>query len=384
MWKNLYCVKILIMENGFDYKINILKAFAIALVVSGHLGLLLIPFFPTYSFHLALFFFISGYLFNENHLLNISAYVKKKAKNLLVPYFWYNVAYFIFTFLFLCKTGIFYGKQISIKNYLFVPFIDGTQLSFITPLWFVTQLFITLCVFVVVYKILRKIWNNNIFHLLIFLILAILGIKLSFIRHNSLSLVTVKTAFSLFFIYLGFYYKNYFETKHNIFTYKNIGILIIFQSILWMFNVDSKPQANMVVGLSYILTTGTFTNLILPVLTSITGIWASLFLVNISYPYLKDNKLINNIGKNTYHIMANHVLFIYLISNLFIWINKLPYSIRKNHIYWTYAPEKTAYFYFLAVLLASTFTGMALKYLSQKLALIKPTKQQCQQPLLSE
>lgn len=359
------------MKDGFDYKINILKALAIALVVSGHLGLSLVPFFPTYSFHLALFFFISGYLFKENHLLSISAYVKRKAKPLLFPYFWYNVAYFIFTFLFFRKTGIFYGKPINIKNYVFMPFVDSTQLSFITPLWFVTQLFITLCVFVIIYKILRKIWNNNIFHLLIFLALAILGIKLSFIKHTSLSLVAVKTAFSMFFIYLGFYYKNYFEMKHNIFTFKSIGILIFIQSILWLFNVDSKPHANMVVGLSYILTAGTFTNLIIPVLTSITGIWASLFLVNVFYPYLKDNKLINNIGKNTYHIMANHVLFIYLVSNLFIWIKKLPYSIRENKIYWTYTPEKTAYFYFIVVLIASTLTGMTLKYLSKKLALIK-------------
>lgn len=364
------------MEDGFDYKINILKAFAIALVVSGHLGLLLVPFFPTYSFHLALFFFISGYLFKENHLLNIPAFIKKKTKTLLVPYFWYNVAYFIFTFLFFRQSGIFYGKPINIKNYLFVPFIDSSQLSFITQLWFVTQLFISLSVFIVIYKLLRKVWNNNIFHLVVFLCLAILGIKLSFLKHNSFSLVTVKTAFSMFFIYLGFYYKNYFETKHNIFTFKNIGILILVQSILWMFNVDLKPHFGMAIGLSYILTGGIFTNLLLPILTSITGIWASLFLVNIFYPYLKDNKLINNIGKNTYHIMANHVPFIYLLSNLFIWIKKLPYSIRENQIYWVYAPEKTAYFYFIVILIISTFSGMLIKYLSKTLTLTKPTKSQ--------
>lgn len=364
------------MEEKFDYKINILKAFAIALVVSGHLGLLLVPFFPTYSFHLALFFFISGYLFKEEHLLNISAFVKKKAKTLLVPYFWYNVAYFIFTFLFLLKTKIFYGKPINIKNYVFVPFINSTQLTFIIQLWFITQLFISLLVFVVIYKILRKIWNNNIFHLVLFLGLAILGIKLSFIKHNSLALVTVKTAFSMFFIYLGFYYKNYFEPKHNIFTYKSIGILFLIQSVLWQFNVDSKPHLSVAIGLSYILFDGTFTNLIIPILTSITGIWASLFLVNVFGPYLKDNKFVDNIGKNTYHIMANHVAFIYLLSNVFIWINKLPYTVRENQIYWVYNPQKTAYFYFVAVLIASTLTGMALKYLSNKLALIKLAKPQ--------
>lgn len=354
------------MEYGFDYKVNILKALAIILVVSGHLGISIIPLFPAYSFHMALFFFISGYLFKENHLINITSYIKGKAKRLLIPYFWYNLAYFIILFIVFKITGVFYVKPLTIKNYFIMPFVDSSQIPFLVQLWFVTQLFISLSLFIIFYKLFKKIWNNNIFHLLIFLSLALLGIQLSFLKINSLLLVTIRTLFSLFFIYLGFYYKNYIESKINIFSYKSIGLLIVIQSILWLFNADKNIPFGRTFGLYYNLATAYFPNLTVPILTGITGIWASLFLVNVFYPYLKNNKFINNIGKNTYHIMANHVVLIFLLSNLFIWLNHLPYSVRHDELFWICAPKKTVYFYFVVILMISTYMGVGINYLSNK------------------
>ena len=43
---------------NYNYKINLLKALAILVVVSGHLEFSLIPLFPPYSFQVMLFFFI--------------------------------------------------------------------------------------------------------------------------------------------------------------------------------------------------------------------------------------------------------------------------------------------------------------------------------------
>ena len=65
-------------------KINLLKALAIMLVVSGHLEFSLIPIFPPYSFQLALFFFISGMLFNEKY--NFIEFVKRRFNSLLKRY----------------------------------------------------------------------------------------------------------------------------------------------------------------------------------------------------------------------------------------------------------------------------------------------------------
>ena len=55
------------MSKVFNNKINLLKALAILVIVSGHLEFSLIPMFPPYSFQVVLFFFIAGMLFNPEY-----------------------------------------------------------------------------------------------------------------------------------------------------------------------------------------------------------------------------------------------------------------------------------------------------------------------------
>ena len=81
--RNMVCV----MDKVFSEKINMLKALAIILVVSGHLEFSVFGMFPPYSFQLALFFFISGMLFKEKYIDDVSTYFVKRIKSLLVPYF---------------------------------------------------------------------------------------------------------------------------------------------------------------------------------------------------------------------------------------------------------------------------------------------------------
>ena len=60
------------MDKVFSNEMNVLKALAILLVVSGHLEFSLLGIFPPYSFQLALFFFISGCLFKDKYLKEVS------------------------------------------------------------------------------------------------------------------------------------------------------------------------------------------------------------------------------------------------------------------------------------------------------------------------
>lgn len=354
------------MDSSLDNKINILKAFAIMLVVSGHIGILIIPFFPTYSFHLALFFFISGYLFKEKHLTDILSYIKGKAKRLLVPYLGYTFLYLIITLAVYKSSGIYYGRPISILNFISKPFEDGSQLLFIGPLWFVVQLFISLTIFILTYKYLKKIWDNKYFHLIFFLILAICAIQLSAYKDNSMILIMERTVFSLFFIYLGYFYKNFVEGKYNIFSAKWLGVIITLQSVLWLYNITNQPRPGVTAGLEYVLVYGDFYNWIVPILTSITGIWASLFIINAFYPYLRSNKFVEQIGENTYHIMANHIFIIYLISNFFLWIKGI--AIRpSNNIFWIYSPNRTSYVYFVVVTIISTYIGVGISGINKKI-----------------
>ena len=346
----------------FSEKINILKAFAILLVVSGHLEFSMLGMFPPYSFQLALFFFISGMLFKEKYLDDTLTFVKRRVKSLLVPYFLYEIFYVIVTWLIFHFTGKWWGEQLTIKNLLLTPFLNGHQMDLSCPLWFVPQLFITMITFLFLMKGLFKITNNKFVHLAIFSLFGFLSIPvIKNIEMTAVNLLIFRTVFSMFFVYLGYFYMHYIKDKVDIFTTKWLGAVIIFQSILWMFNRDYDPSHG--IGLSYVLVWARFDDqIIVPVLTSLTGIWASLFTVKVIYPYLKDVKFLKIMGETTYHIMANHLLVMYLITAIFFKIHGIPIAERAEHdIYWIYNPVQTTYLYFVLTMVITTYTGVLQK-----------------------
>ena len=266
----------------FSEKINILKAFAILLVVSGHLEFSMLGMFPPYSFQLALFFFISGMLFKEKYLDDTLTFVKRRVKSLLVPYFLYEIIYVIVTWLIFHFTGKWWGEQLTIKNLLLTPFLNGHQMDLSCPLWVVPQLFIILITFLFLMKGLFKITNNKFVHLAIFSLFGFLSIPvIPNIEMTAVNLLIFRTVFSMFFVYLGYFYMHYIKDKVDIFTTKWLGAVIIFQSILWMFNRDYDPSHG--IGLSYVLVWASFDDqIIVPVITSLTGIWASLITVKVN------------------------------------------------------------------------------------------------------
>lgn len=356
------------MNNVHFNEINILKALAIMLVVSGHLEFSLLGMFTPYSFQLALFFFISGYLFKDKYLTNIAEFMDKRIKSLLVPYFWYNLFYLCVTLLIAKLTGKLWGMPITFKNFFITPFLNGHQFDLSCPLWFVTQLFMTMTVFLFLMRTLKKCKDNKIFHLIFFTIIGCLAIPLSKLTAvTPFTLVVIRTMMSLFFVYLGYFYAHYIKDNYNIFTPKWAGAMISLQAILWLFNRDFDPVHG--IGLSYVLVWARFDQqLIVPIFTSITGIWASLFVVKLLYPYLKDIKFLQDMGNVTYHIMANHLLVMYIITAILLKINGIPMSERFNHnIYWIYDPVQTTYLYFVLTMVITTYIGILQKKAKQKL-----------------
>lgn len=356
------------MNNVHFNEVNILKALAIMLVVSGHLEFSLLGMFPPYSFQLALFFFISGYLFKDKYLTNIAEFMDKRIKSLLVPYFWYNLFYLCVTLLIAKLTGKLWGMPITFKNFFITPFLNGHQFDLSCPLWFVTQLFMTMTVFLFLMRTLKKCKDNKIFHLIFFTIIGCLAIPLSKLTAvTSFTLIVIRTMMSLFFVYLGYFYAHYIKDNYNIFTPKWAGAMISLQAILWLFNRDFDPVHG--IGLSYVLVWARFDQqLIVPIFTSITGIWASLFVVKLLYPYLKDIKFLQDMGNVTYHIMANHLLVMYIITAILLKINGIPMSERLNHnIYWIYDPVQTTYLYFVLTMVITTYIGILQKKAKQKL-----------------
>ena len=86
------------MTESRHRHIDIARAVAIILVVLGHTGAIpdcawLEMHFPIYSYHMALFLFISGYLFRDMEWSSFPAFLKKKSLYLLLPLIGWNIVY---------------------------------------------------------------------------------------------------------------------------------------------------------------------------------------------------------------------------------------------------------------------------------------------------
>lgn len=350
----------------FNKEMNIVKALGIAVIVAGHLEFGIFgTLFPPYSFSLAIFFFVAGYFYKDEYEKNILQYIVKKAKTLLVPYFGYNLFYAGATWGVYKLNGNLMGSLPTLKNFFIQPFFNGCQCMFMWAMWFIPQLFFSLVTFLFSFMLLKKINQNKYFHLLSFLAVAILAIALQKYSGNGYALIAIRTMFSMFFIYFGYFYKRNIEGK-DIFNTRWLMGIITLQSALWLTNKDFTPQDG--IGLSYILIWGKFDDQIIPIITSLTGIWICLFIAKILVPMVKDGSFIDLVGKNTYHIMANHLFIFYLLTVGFLSINGISLDILNNkEIYWTYMPIKTMFFYFVVAMAGSTYIGIGLKFLKGKI-----------------
>ena len=177
-------------------KINILKALAILIVVSGHLEFSLIPMFPPYSFQIVLFFFIAGMLFKPDYCF--IDYFKRRFKSLMKPYIFYVLIYLGITFLITPVIGKFWGMPVTFKNEFLMPFLTGHQLNLISPLWFVPQLFTSLIIYKIIHKYLNIFW---------YFAFALIAIQLGRYADNLWILYLLRTMFSFLFIEAGYLYK---------------------------------------------------------------------------------------------------------------------------------------------------------------------------------
>lgn len=129
--------------------IDALKGIAIILVVFAHHSLPVTYDAYIFSFHMPLFFFISGYLFDfGKHAENAAGFVKKRFRSLIVPYFCFALLTCLFYFLLDAiyqpgVTNIEFFKSSPAENIYSILYALGPLISYNPPLWFLTCLFVT-------------------------------------------------------------------------------------------------------------------------------------------------------------------------------------------------------------------------------------------------
>lgn len=198
--------------------INILRGFAIVLIVLGHaigyskkLNVLTIY---LSSFYVPLFFFISGYLHNEDKQENLITYCKRKAKKILIPYFVFATVSLIPYYLFASSVQVNLSSTKSLSSNILESILGiiygsghGENLSQNTPLWFLPCFFIVTIISKIVSDIFKKNKNKlkNTYISLFFLIIGFIIYK----YFNYQFPFNIETALvMLYFYYLGTSIKN--------------------------------------------------------------------------------------------------------------------------------------------------------------------------------
>lgn len=288
--------------------IDIAKGFAIFFIVLGHAIVHSlnshIAFNIIYSFHVPLFFIISGFTF-ESINKGFLNFVKNKFVRLLVPYFIWSVLFLIPYYLFGGSVDESFGNTGSfslINNLCNILYGVGVNSSLKqnTPLWFLPALFSMEFIFYFICKIQGK--KKHIFILIFLFFISIFSYKyITFIFPFGLNTV----------LNLGiFFYFGYLMKKYNIVNkyYKKNYLLIAFLLIGISFGIinESISCVDYYYGNIFMF--------------YVTSFFLSLFVIFIS-KLMVTNKEIEYVGKNTMGILIFHKLIIVIFQNKIPFIN---------------------------------------------------------------
>ncbi len=132
------------MNSKRNDTFTILSAIGIILILLGHLDLGILSFggiFPYYSYHVMIFVFIAGYFYKPADETHIGAFLLRKAKRLLLPYFIWNLIYGLISIA-LRKNGFVFAGELNLYNLFVAPFMGGHQFGLNAAAWFVPALFL--------------------------------------------------------------------------------------------------------------------------------------------------------------------------------------------------------------------------------------------------
>lgn len=302
--------------------IDIARGIAIILIVLGHTITYSqncrIIYKIIYSFHVALFFIISGYTYKIKKEESFLTFFKRKFTRIMVPYYIWAFLFIIPFYIFGSSTGDAIGANYSmleLKKIVFNVFYANGNLFALkqnSALWFLPSLF---SMEIIYYYIIKKCDNNKNLTA-IFLILEFL-----------IAIITYK--FMKFIFPLGintclhygiFYHIGYLMKKNNFMdsiTFNNVLFLIII-TITGLFAALLNYRVVSAIDYAY-------GNLYFAIFS---GIFLSISVLIISKK-IKRSKLLEYIGKNTMGILVFHKLMVVVMQSKLGIISNL---LKKSNI----------------------------------------------------
>ena len=250
-----------------------------------------------YSFHMALFFILSGLLFKVKDGESYIKFIGKRAKSILLPYLlasilltiWYTVHDYWFPF-----SDSWQTWRILLMN-------RGTAWQYY---WFLPAMFTAQLLFWPLVKFIKKDWALGV----ICTVLAALGVVIGKLDVYYLLPLHIDVAmFSLFFLFVGYFFKKHAESFERLL--KSFVALIAAAVIFIAANVfsilvlkaDSSHYYNLDIG-----------NPVVLFFTALTG--SFLFIRFSRIPCFGKSRAILYFGKNSIYFFVFHYFVLWLIG----------------------------------------------------------------------
>lgn len=278
------------------------KGLGMLLVMMGHADIPEYLKTYIYTFHMPLFFFLSGFLFKMDKFSNLKVFLIKRTKSLILPYLCFSfVAYLWFLLVY------HYGK-VDYHHDLFTPligtFIDIRKSIWTVhsgALWFVACLFCTELLFFLIFKIGRTKKKISMFLIL----LSILGCIYNKIGGQPLPWSIDVAMISVGFYGIGYFYKEYHAKLERFIHFKTFALFLLVNITAGYFNCvitgDRVDFYNSSLG-----------NILLFYLAAFSGIGA--FMIGIKQ--IKRSKALQYIGKNSLIYLALHQKIIFFLISI--------------------------------------------------------------------
>lgn len=293
------------MEKKRDTLIDLLKGIGITSIVIGHAswvwqrtGFPIGPF--VYTYHLMVFFFVAGMCFKPRKDITPYMQIGKRLGGLMPIYIKYSILFILLhNFLLemhILKSGTALYETNDIIYELFEACVFRTSESMLGAFWFIPMFFIGVSMFILLFYQAEKMKYPVIWHIFFCILTAIMGIYLNYndidLRyHMQTSVLAIPV------IYLGIviqHYRSYIEK------YLHWWMAPVLGFILWKvlsLNIGIiELSANMIIH----------PLLFYPV--TIVGIAFCICLALGMSKFREVTKLFCAAGKNSYHIMALHII----------------------------------------------------------------------------
>lgn len=309
--------------------IDTFKAFMIIFVAFGHVvceeeAVGYACNYYIHTFHVAGFFFVSGYLFSNTNG-SFMGFLKKKLTSLMVPYYIFafiSLLIFIFMGSFAASGLNFEGANMSLwKNILGIFYANGLSgyMKWNLPMWFIPCLFISVLIFYFIVLLKNRIGSHIVTLIAMIIILAFNTVNYYWLDIKCLPFGLETAMYMLPIMLFGFLIRPYIYID-SFKIYQKIICSILFLGL--------GAITSFAIGASVSFVSSIYGNLFVFYASCVLSIVGFVFLSS-----LIDFKWLNYIGQNTMAILILHkfpIVFMQLLVGKFMknsWVNNICLSV---------------------------------------------------------